>query len=343
MDNKSRQRVEIGSIRDAISRFRLDISMSRMARMGIMARNVAADAKWEPPRDDRKEWRREKPDGTYEYRETPPEQEGVSAEPPEKEKVPAAQKPAEQKKEMESRDHVGDGLYMLADGDEFKEVVKKCAESSKKGASVEVKEKYPSDWKMFVSKDKSATVAVESDGSIVSVSKAGDSTEKHWAERAIKIAAQHGGIKLDCYDTVLPDIYSKAGMHVVARLPFDEKYAPSGWDYSEYKKYNNGKPDIVFMVYDGDSKEYNPADAIKVDSYEKGAFAQQEFLKHMKAASKRRRAMENDEKKEESASRVDALSGRPDEKDEVVIASLMKRFGWTHTEAWEELKREPLS
>jgi hypothetical protein len=38
-----------------------------------MAKSFLADDKWEAPEGDRKNWRRRKPDGTYEYRETPPE------------------------------------------------------------------------------------------------------------------------------------------------------------------------------------------------------------------------------------------------------------------------------
>lgn len=38
-----------------------------------MAREVLGEDKWEPPAGERKNWRRKKQDGTYEYRETPPE------------------------------------------------------------------------------------------------------------------------------------------------------------------------------------------------------------------------------------------------------------------------------
>lgn len=34
------------------------------------------------------------------------------------------------------------------------------------------------------------------------------------------------------------------------RLPFDDKYKPDGWSYKQQAKFNNGRPDVVFMVYD---------------------------------------------------------------------------------------------
>ena len=44
-------------------------------RLAVLAERVAA-SEWEPPEGRRKTWRRELPDGTYEYSETPPEGRG---------------------------------------------------------------------------------------------------------------------------------------------------------------------------------------------------------------------------------------------------------------------------
>jgi hypothetical protein len=100
MDVQDRQRIETGSIRNAVSRFRLDLAVSRMARLAGVANSVSrwfmADAKWEPPRGEREEWRRKKPDGTYEYSPTKPE-ELEPAKKPEQEPAKKPQKPVEKK------------------------------------------------------------------------------------------------------------------------------------------------------------------------------------------------------------------------------------------------------
>ncbi len=37
-----------------------------------------------------------------------------------------------------------------------------------------------------------------------------------------------GGRRLDCFDTVLPDLYADAGFVPVARLKWNDDYAPAG-------------------------------------------------------------------------------------------------------------------
>ena len=53
-----------------------------------------------------------------------------------------------------------------------------------------------------------------------------------------------GGYFLECFEGVLSEIYKKQGFKVVARLKFDENFAPLNWEKNEVLK---NKPDIVFM------------------------------------------------------------------------------------------------
>ncbi len=63
-------------------------------------------------------------------------------------------------------------------------------------------------------------------------------------------AVAAGGRRLDCFNTILPTFYSRHGFQVVASLPFNTDYAPDGWDYDLYKKFEDkGTPDIAFMVF----------------------------------------------------------------------------------------------
>jgi hypothetical protein len=98
-------------IREAIASTRLNLLCS--SRVIRIARSLAwkilaqADAKWEPPTADRKEWRRRLPDGSYEYRDKPPEQQGTPEKPKEEgtPKKPEGEKPEDKKPEPKKYKH----------------------------------------------------------------------------------------------------------------------------------------------------------------------------------------------------------------------------------------------
>jgi hypothetical protein len=87
---------------------------------------------------------------------------------------------------------------------------------------------------------------VSEDGDIKGVFKSDlDSSEKT-GDKVIQEAVKAGGIKLDNF--ALPNlmkIYERNGFREVSRIPFNEEYAPEGWD-----KELHGTPDVVAMVYD---------------------------------------------------------------------------------------------
>ena len=86
---------------------------------------------------------------------------------------------------------------------------------------------------------------VKKDGDIVGVFKKITSKAKGVAQDLLKRAVKAGGTKLDNFDGYLTKQYEKAGFRVVSRTPFNEEYAPEGWD-----KDAHGTPDVVAMVYD---------------------------------------------------------------------------------------------
>jgi predicted ABC-type ATPase len=74
-------------------------------------------------------------------------------------------------------------------------------------------------------------------------------------------------------------MYSQSGFRAVARLPFDDKYAPPGWSKETFGEFNGGRPDVVFMVHDPDrAKAYQPGDGVRVASYDDGIKAQKDAL-----------------------------------------------------------------
>ena len=80
----------------------------------------------------------------------------------------------------------------------------------------------------------------------------------------------------------MPSLYSEAGFRAVARLPFNDEYAPPGWNYDTFKKFNGGRPDVVFMVHDPEhAKPYKAGDGKTVASYDDGLAAQAEALKEL--------------------------------------------------------------
>lgn len=99
--------------------------------------------------------------------------------------------------------------------------------------------------RLFLAKDGKSGFALKPDGDIVSVFSQGG------AGRAVmELAVSTGGKKLDAFDTILPEFYSAHGFVAVSRLTWDDSQAPEGWDKAALARYNNGQPDVVFMVYD---------------------------------------------------------------------------------------------
>ena len=91
--------------------------------------------------------------------------------------------------------------------------------------------------------------AVKPDGDIVALFQSGNETGRI-GYGMIQAAIEAGGKKLDAFDTFLPGIYETAGFRPVARLPWNDEFAPDNWDKNTFKAFNNGEPDVVFFVYD---------------------------------------------------------------------------------------------
>jgi hypothetical protein len=113
-----------------------------------------------------------------------------------------------------------------------------------------------------------ATASVSPTGEVGSVTKSPDATAEMVME-VFAAAVDTGKVKwLNGFDTVLPSIYADLGFEVVGRIPFDPQYKPEGWDFTTYKKFNNGQPDVVFMKYTGLPNEYAKGSGKDLGSYE---------------------------------------------------------------------------
>ncbi len=90
---------------------------------------------------------------------------------------------------------------------------------------------------------------VSKDGDIKGVFKSIGTKVKGVAEKILSAAVKVGGIKLDNFDGYLTKTYKKNGFRIVARVPFNEEFAPNGWN-----KEKHGTPDVVAMIYDPEGK-----------------------------------------------------------------------------------------
>jgi len=130
---------------------------------------------------------------------------------------------------------------------DFRKAISDARAASEFGAAVHVyKEEEYRNMRLFLTPDKKAGFAVKPDGDIVSVfSDGGGKTAA-----LLSLAVEMGGTKLDAFNTVLPKIYAISGFKEVGRDAWNEEYKDPDWDYETFKAFNDGRPDIVYMVYD---------------------------------------------------------------------------------------------
>ena len=67
-------------------------------------------------------------------------------------------------------------------------------------------------------------------------------------------AIKEGAVSLDHYDTVLTKYYADFGFVPVAKVAWNDEFAPDGWSKETFKEFNNGEPDVVLMAYDGGNR-----------------------------------------------------------------------------------------
>ena len=135
----------------------------------------------------------------------------------------------------------------------FHDAVRAAKEASPKGAAVTLKDigDYAQEGaKLLVTKDKKAGVAVMPDGDVVSVFKHPDAPYTGAGPALAASATKAGGTKLDAFDTVLPDMYGKAGYQEVSRLPFDPRFAPEGWNTADFAQFPGKTPNIPTRMKD---------------------------------------------------------------------------------------------
>ena len=198
----------------------------------------------------------------------------------------------------------------------FRDALIEASKDHPFGASVTVHDEdyYKQDGvRLFLTQDGKGGIALNGD-EIVSGFMAPDAVDSNSGAvlSMVDKMVELGGRRLDAFDTVLPQLYARAGFKPVARLKWNDEYAPSveggaarDWDKAQYERFNGGEPDVVFMAYDPERRwsEYNPAEGEYVDEYDQGTAAQetavqpqteevvtQDLTDRQKAAQARRQA-----------------------------------------------------
>ena len=116
-------------------------------------------------------------------------------------------------------------------------------------------------------------VVVSKDGDIKGLFKKASSKSVGVAKVLLERAIKSGGVKLDNFDIpYLTKMYKNAGFRVVSRIPFDEQFAPDGWN-----KDKHGTPDVVAMVYDPNN-ELNIEEK-KFESYDEAMSYRDSYIK----------------------------------------------------------------
>jgi hypothetical protein len=154
---------------------------------------------------------------------------------------------------------------MKIDQSTFIKLARRNKRASKFGACVDVYDEYDG-YKLialYYGKE-NATCAISPSGEIVSVTKSANFPSEKIG-KLFQVAIRKGGKWLNGFDTVLPSIYKKYGFKTVARLAFNCEFAPKGWNYDLFRKYNDGKPDVVFMKLTSEKISEK-----SVDNYENG-------------------------------------------------------------------------
>lgn len=130
---------------------------------------------------------------------------------------------------------------------EFRSALRRAKAESPLGAQVYLYDESDyQEMRVFLTEDSRSGFALKSDGDIVSVFSGGGGQ----VHALIALAVQEGGRKLDCFDTMLPVLYGVNGFRIVGRDPWNDAFAPDGWDFEAMRRFNGGRPDVVYMEYD---------------------------------------------------------------------------------------------
>jgi hypothetical protein len=114
----------------------------------------------------------------------------------------------------------------------------------------------------FITEDGSTGLTLSNDGTMGNGFSNPNYKRPFNLSQLLVLGVKEGAIMFDAFDTILPSYYSMFGFKAVARIPFNDEYKPlikngkseKDWCFKQYEKFNNGRPDVIFFVYDGNNR-----------------------------------------------------------------------------------------
>ena len=166
-------------------------------------------------------------------------------------------------------------IYEISNGDVYHEMMIEALETNKFKSSVTVHSAEDfSNMRLFVTEDGSTGITLTKDGFLGGAFGNPKADRPNNLAQMMLLGIKEGAITAEAFDTVLPNYYSMFGLKAVSRTAFNEEYRPlkingalEDWDYDTYYKFNKGKPDVVFFIYDGGSRETIQERIGQFDSY----------------------------------------------------------------------------
>ena len=166
-------------------------------------------------------------------------------------------------------------IYEISNGDVYREMMIEALETNKFKSSVTVHSAEDfSNMRLFVTEDGSTGITLTKDGFLGGAFGNPKADRPNNLAQMMLLGIKEGAITAEAFDTVLPNYYSMFGLKAVSRTAFNEEYRPlkingalEDWDYDTYYKFNKGKPDVVFFIYDGGSRETIQERIGQFDSY----------------------------------------------------------------------------
>lgn len=154
-------------------------------------------------------------------------------------------------------------VYEIKDGAVYSKLLQKHSEGNIFNASVTLhSDEEFSKMRLFVTEDGATGVTLTNEGFLGGAYSSMIVKSPNSLAQMMFLGIKEGAITAEAFDTILPDYYSMFGFKAVSRTAFNDEFKPmkangalADWDYETYKDFNGGRPDVVFMIYDGGPRE----------------------------------------------------------------------------------------
>lgn len=173
-------------------------------------------------------------------------------------------------------------IYEITDGDKYRQMMFDALKDNDFAASVTIHSAEDfNKMRLFITEDGSTGFTIRDDGFLGGGFSDPNFDRPNNIAQLLILGIKEGATTAECFDTVLPNLYSRFGLKAVSRTAFNDEYRPmvsngntlKDWDYEIYKDFNDGRPDVVFLIYDGGDRN-TIEDRIglfdEYTSYEKG-------------------------------------------------------------------------